>query len=67
MIERGLIERVPGPGRAVHHRATERGDELRRVGEKIVDDILTASFAALAPHELAAFDSFLARVLDTPT
>lgn len=66
MIERGLIERVPGPGRAIRHRITERGDELRRIGEEIVDDVLSASFAALTPQELAAFDSFLVRVLDTP-
>lgn len=65
MIERGLIERVPGPGRAVRHRITELGERLRLTGEQIVDTILAASFSTLAPHELAAFDSFLVRVLDT--
>lgn len=64
MVERGLIERVPGRGRAVRHRLTASGEKLRRTGEQIVDDILAASFAVLTPHELAAFDSFLVRVLD---
>jgi DNA-binding MarR family transcriptional regulator len=29
MIDRGLIERVPGPGRAVRHRLTAKGQDLR--------------------------------------
>ena len=66
MIERGLIERVSGPGRAVRHRITESGDRLRRVGDDVVDSILSTSFAALTPQELATFDSLLLRVLETP-
>ncbi len=55
-VERGLIERVPGPGRAVRHRLTEKGLELRVAGEKVVDDILVRSLAALTPEQLQAFD-----------
>jgi DNA-binding MarR family transcriptional regulator len=63
MIQRGLIERVPGPGRAVHHRLTAKGTALRRAGDAIVERVLRESFAPLAPAELAQFDELLTRVL----
>jgi DNA-binding MarR family transcriptional regulator len=63
MADRGLIERVPGPGRAVRHRLTERGRELRRAGERKVEEVLRDSFASLSPNQLAVFDSLLAKVL----
>ena len=66
MIDRGLIERLPGPGRAVRHALTERGRSLRRAGERIVDRVLTASFAPLSPAQLETFGRLLARVLATP-
>ncbi len=64
MIDGGLIDRVPGPGRAVHHRLTERGRTLRRQGDKIVDRVLAQSFAPLGPRQLATFDHLLARLGD---
>jgi DNA-binding MarR family transcriptional regulator len=64
MIERGLIERVQGPGRAVRHRITAKGQDLRKAGEKIVDRVLTESFAVLTPSQLAMFDNLLSRILD---
>ncbi len=63
MIQRGLIERVPGPGRAVRHRLTEKGTALRHDGAAIVDGVLRQSFAPLAPAQLAEFDELLTRVL----
>jgi DNA-binding MarR family transcriptional regulator len=63
LIERGLIERVPGPGRAVHHRLTEKGRELRVAGGKIVDGVVARSFAGLTPDELETFDRLLSRLL----
>jgi DNA-binding MarR family transcriptional regulator len=63
MIQRGLIERVPGPGRAVRHRLTEKGRSLRRAGDEVVDRVLGESFSTLTPAELAAFDELLAKVL----
>jgi DNA-binding MarR family transcriptional regulator len=63
LIERGLIARVPGPGRAVRHRLTEKGIQLRRAGDQIVDDVVARSFAALTPDELATFDGLLVRLL----
>ncbi len=64
MIDRGLIERVPGPGRAVRHRLTAKGVELRRAGSGMVDEVLGASFAPLSRARLAAFDETLVDLLD---
>jgi DNA-binding MarR family transcriptional regulator len=63
MIQRGLIERVPGPGRAVRHRLTAKGEELRHAGDDIVERVLLDSFAPLTPAQLAAFDELLSTVL----
>jgi len=66
LIDRGLIERVPGPGRAVRHRLTDKGRALRRAGDPLVDRVFTASFAPLTPTQLASFDTLLARLLSLP-
>ena len=63
MIDRGLIERVPGPGRAVRHRLTGKGEELREKAGEIVRGMLTESFSALTDEELQTFGDLLARVL----
>jgi DNA-binding MarR family transcriptional regulator len=64
MAERGLIERVRGPGRAVRHRLTERGEELRRAGEKIHKEVVDESLAALTPGRLDQLGDLLECVLD---
>ncbi len=66
MIERGLIERVPGPGRAVRHRLTAKGDALRHTGDEIVERVLADSFGPLTPAQLKTFDTLLVRLLATP-
>jgi DNA-binding MarR family transcriptional regulator len=66
MIDRGLIERVPGPGRAVRHRLTDRGEELREKAGQLVRETLIESFAALTDEELQTFGDLLSRVLTRP-
>ena len=66
MIGRGLIERVPGPGRAVRHRLTDKGRKLRSAGDEIVDRVLANSFAALSTTQLASFDELLVQLLGLP-
>jgi DNA-binding MarR family transcriptional regulator len=66
MIQRDLIERVPGPGRAVRHRLTDKGNELRHVGDQVVDKVLSDSFSALTPAQLDSFGSLLNRLLTQP-
>src|SRR3954469_1587039 len=41
MTDRGLIERIEGPGRKVQHQLTPKGDELRQAGGDMVDGVLT--------------------------
>ncbi|WP_349902677.1 MarR family winged helix-turn-helix transcriptional regulator [Parafrigoribacterium humi] len=66
MIARGLIERVPGPGRAVRHRLTAKGEDLRERGANIADQVLTKSFQSLTPAERETLDELLQRLLDNP-
>lgn len=64
MAERGLIERVPGPGRAVRHRLTGRGEELRAAGEKLHAETITGSLAPLPPERLNELGDLLEQVLE---
>jgi DNA-binding MarR family transcriptional regulator len=66
MIERGLIERVVAPGRAVQHRLTKEGLSQRRRGNAIVARTLEESFSVLSTKQLADFDHALRIILATP-
>ena len=66
MIDRGLIERVPGPGRAVRHRLTPRGDSLRVEAAEVLHGVLVESFSPLSPAELATFATLLAKLVPGP-
>ena len=66
MVERGLIERVPGPGRAIRHRLTAEGERIRREGERRVRAARRRSFAALSERQLDELGALLDRVLATP-
>ncbi|MEV5499573.1 MarR family transcriptional regulator [Nonomuraea fuscirosea] len=52
MAQRGLIERLPGPGRAVRHRLTEEGERLLVAGQELADGVLNASFQNLTEEQL---------------
>ena len=65
LIERGLIERLPGPGRAVRHRLTPRGKKLRAAGDPIVDRVLARSLGRLSPAQLGTFDRLLVQLLES--
>jgi DNA-binding MarR family transcriptional regulator len=52
MADRGLIERVAGPGRAVRHRLTEEGARLRAEGQALADGIVESSFSRLSAAQL---------------
>ena len=51
MIKRGLLVRVKGPGRAVRHRLTHHGDEVRLAGGEILDGVLHESLGSLTPEQ----------------
>lgn len=63
MEARGLIERVPGPGRAVRHRLTAKGAQLRQAGGQVVDRVLAESFGRLTSDQQATFDRLLRRLV----
>ncbi|MBB2934992.1 DNA-binding MarR family transcriptional regulator [Amycolatopsis bartoniae] len=66
MVARGLIERVPGPGRAVRHRITEKGQTVRAEGQKRANAVLKRSFAGLNPEQVDQLGELLELVLSQP-
>jgi DNA-binding MarR family transcriptional regulator len=63
MAERGLIERVPGPGRAVRHRLTADGERLRAEGQDVVDGVFASSFHTLTAAQLDQLGDLLGQAL----
>src|SRR2546423_9896639 len=59
MADRGLIERVPGPGRAVRHRLTAKGEQLRAAGQEAVNAVFKTSFDTLSPAQLEQLGNLL--------
>jgi DNA-binding MarR family transcriptional regulator len=59
MIDRGLLARVEGPGRAVQHRLTQVGEQLRKAGSDVVDRVLGDSIGHLSAAELATLHALL--------
>ncbi|TFB85272.1 MarR family transcriptional regulator [Cryobacterium algoricola] len=63
MIDRGLIERVAGPGRATRHRLTPLGEALRVQAGELVEGVLRESFSPLSETELETFGTLLMRIM----
>lgn len=61
MIDRGLLIRVDGSGRAVRHRLTSEGRTAYQTGSGIVDDVLAESVGALTARERAALHALLTK------
>ncbi|MGI5133026.1 MarR family winged helix-turn-helix transcriptional regulator [Pseudonocardia sp. CA-107938] len=59
MIANGLIERVDGPGRAVRHRLTQRGETARTAGAAVLDAVLADSLGALTDDERTTLHNLL--------
>ena len=59
MVDRGLLARVNGPGRAVRHRATSEGEAALDAGAGVVDGILARSVGSLTDVEKVAFHAML--------
>lgn len=66
MVDRGLIERVPGPGRAVRHRPTGKGEEVRAAGQQRVEAVMEHSFEGLTPAQVDQLGELLLLVLSRP-
>ncbi|WP_037362152.1 MarR family winged helix-turn-helix transcriptional regulator [Amycolatopsis orientalis] len=65
MVDRGLIERVPAPGRAVRHRLTEKGEQLRAAGQEVVDVVVKKSFSRLSAAQLNELGALLDVALES--
>jgi DNA-binding MarR family transcriptional regulator len=63
MTDRGLIERVEGPGRAVRHRLTERGEQIRIAGQERADRVSAESFTGLDPDQIRMLGDLLSAAL----
>ena len=65
MIDRGLIERIDGPGRAVRHRLTPQGAQAHEKGAGIFDGVLTESLGALTTTERVTLHELLVKATRT--
>ena len=63
MADRGLIKRVPSPGRAVRHQITPKGERLRAAGQEAVDGVFNTSLQDLTPAELSQLGDLLDKAL----
>jgi DNA-binding MarR family transcriptional regulator len=63
LVKRGMIERAPGPGRAISHRLTPQGKATLRAGHEVVRQILESSFAPLSSRQREDFYRLLGRAL----
>ena len=63
MVDRGLIRRVAGEGRAILHHLTPEGEAMLAAGNAVADRILAASFAPLAKTERRQLQGLLAKLL----
>ena len=63
LVDRGLIRRVAGVGRAILHHLTPDGEAMLAAGNAVADRILAASFAPLAKTERQQLQALLAKLL----
>ena len=53
LVRQGLIERGAGPGRAIRHRLTPKGQALLRKGYEAIDGVLDDSLGPLSARQRA--------------
>jgi DNA-binding MarR family transcriptional regulator len=63
MAARGLIERVPGRGRAVRHQLTADGERVRQAGAAIMEEVLSNSFSPLSAAQQQTLEKLLSVLL----
>ena len=60
----GMVERQPGPGRAIIHQLTPKGRTLLREGQKVMSAVVGASFAVLAQQERRELARLLSKLFE---
>jgi len=63
MVDRGLIRRVAGEGRAILHHLTPAGEKMLAAGHAVADRLLAASFAPLNKSERQQLLALLSKLL----
>ena len=63
MVDRGLIRRVAGEGRAILHHLTPEGEQMLAAGQEAAARVLATSFAPLTKTERQQLQSLLAKLL----
>ena len=63
MVDRGLIRRVAGEGRAILHYLTPAGEAMLRDGHVVMNKVLAASFKPLSAAERDQLQGLLDRLL----
>ena len=59
MIQRGLLERVLGPGRAIRHRMTAEGERVREEGAALAEEVLAKTIGRLPEGDRATLLALL--------
>jgi DNA-binding MarR family transcriptional regulator len=63
MVDKALIERVAGAGRALRHQLTAKGEAVLEKAQGVANEVLTASFSPLTRAEQATLLALLEKVL----
>lgn len=63
MVERGLIERVPGGGRTLLHVLTRKGRAMLAQAHEVANAVIAESFAPLSAAERKQLQALLERLL----
>jgi DNA-binding MarR family transcriptional regulator len=64
MVDRGLIRRVAGEGRAILHHLTPEGEAMLEAGQAVSERVLAKSFAPLTRAERGQLRALLAKMLE---
>ncbi len=59
MVEHGVLERMETPGRAVQHRLTTSGEDLRVRGSVLLDGVMQATIGRLTTTERTTLHALL--------
>lgn len=63
MVDRGLIRRVAGEGRAILHHLTPEGERMLAAGQEAAARVLATSFAPLTKTERQQLQGLLGKLL----
>lgn len=64
MVDRGLLNRADGPGRATRHELTHEGERAYESGAQIVQTVLNETLGALGDAERVALHELLLKAAD---